>query len=108
MCAWLGLRRNTLLSSGMGIAGERSERLLKLCLALGATHYLSGSAARGYLDVELFERAGIGVEWQDYQHPNYPQLYGAFMPYLSALDLILNCGDGSAAVLGISCEGETA
>jgi hypothetical protein len=86
-------------SSALGIGGERSERLLAICRHFGATTYLSGSAARSYLDVELFAAAGIAVAWQDYAHPVYPQQHGAFVPYLSALDLVLNCGPSSAAVL---------
>ena len=42
---------------------------------------------------ELFARNGIAVEWQRYAHPVYPQQHGPFVPYLSALDLLLNCGD---------------
>jgi hypothetical protein len=52
-----------------------------------------------YLDTALFERNGIAVEWQDYVHPVYPQLHGAFVPYLSAIDLLLNCGEQSLSVL---------
>jgi hypothetical protein len=47
----------------------------------------------------LFERNGISVEWQDFAHPLYPQLHGEFVPFMSAIDLILNCGDESRAVL---------
>jgi hypothetical protein len=60
---------------------------------------LSGSAARVYLDTAVFERNGIAVEWQDYVHPVYRQQHGAFVPYLSAIDLLLNCGDESRSVL---------
>jgi len=96
MCRWLRIDRRIVLASELGVPGVKSERLLNLCLKLDATRYLSGSAARSYLDIRLFERAGIEVEWQDYQHPVYPQQHGAFVPYLSALDLILNCGESSA------------
>jgi hypothetical protein len=102
LCRWLGLRRKTTRSSELGIDGQRSERLLKLCQHFGATRYLSGSAARDYLDVELFDRHGIEVAWQDYQHPTYRQLHGQFVPYLSVIDLLLNCGDDSAAILANS------
>ena len=44
-------------------------------------------------------RHGIAVEWQDFAHPVYPQLHGEFVPYLSALDLLLNCGPRSGQVL---------
>lgn len=99
MCGWVGLRRPTLLSSQLGIGGERSERLLNLCRHVGATTYLSGDAASAYLDMDLFHRAGIRVEWQTYRHPIYPQLHGDFVPYLSALDLILNVGPDSLDVI---------
>jgi hypothetical protein len=60
---------------------------------------LSGSAARSYLDVAQFDAHGIAVDWQEFSHPVYPQLHGEFVPYMSAIDLILNCGDQSRAVL---------
>lgn len=86
-------------SSELQVEGERSERLLEICRRVGATRYASGSAARAYLDVELFRRNGVEVLWQDYQHPVYPQQHGAFVPYLSALDLLLNCGPESGRIL---------
>ena len=99
MCDWLGLRSVSVRSSELGIEGERSQRLLDLCLHLGANRYLTGDAAKSYLDVELFARHNIEVQWQNYRHPVYPQQHGPFIPYLSALDLLLNCGDESAAIL---------
>ena len=93
MARWLGVGARIERSSRLGAGGDRSERLVNICRGFGASTYLSGDAAQSYLDVELFERNGIAVEWQRYGHPTYPQLHGAFVPYLSALDLILNCGD---------------
>lgn len=93
MAEWLGLDRRIERSSALGIAGVRSERLVNICRHFGASCYVSGDAAREYLDVALFERHGIRVEWQRYAHPVYPQLHGEFVPYLSALDLLLNCGE---------------
>jgi len=99
MCDWLGLKREIKRSSEIGIAGDRSERLLNLCLHAGANRYLSGNAAQAYLDVELFASHGIIVKWQNYQHPTYPQQHGEFLPFLSALDLLLNCGDDSLKII---------
>jgi hypothetical protein len=93
MAAWFGLQRRIERASALGIDGGRSERLVDVCRHFGATRYVSGDAARAYLDVPLFERHAIQVEWQQYTHPTYPQLHGDFVPYLSALDLLLNCGD---------------
>jgi hypothetical protein len=86
-------------ASTLDIDGGQSDRLVNICRHFGATRYLSGSAAREYLDVALFARNDIAVEWQDFAHPVYPQLHGEFVPYLSAVDLILNCGAESRAVL---------
>lgn len=99
MAKWLHLPVPTLRTSTLGIGGSQSQRLLDLCRHFGATRYLSGDAARDYLDVSLFARHGIEVVWQNYQHPVYPQQHGAFVPYLSAIDLLLNCGDDSAEIL---------
>ena len=99
MAGWLTIAPETHRSSALGIDGEQSGRLLALCRHFGATRYLSGSAARDYLDVGLFQQHGIAVAWQDYQHPIYPQQHGEFVPYLSALDLILNCGPDSRSIM---------
>jgi hypothetical protein len=99
MAAWLKLEPNIVRASALGVGGTQSERLLNLCMHFGATTYLSGSAARDYLDTAPFAAHGVGVVWQDYQHPVYPQQHAPFVPYLSAIDLLLNCGDDSASIL---------
>jgi hypothetical protein len=99
MAAWLGAQPRVERASALGIAGGQSERLVSICRHFGATSYLTGNAARDYLDVALFEANGIAVSWQEFSHPVYPQLHGEFVPYLSALDLLLNCGVESRAVL---------
>jgi hypothetical protein len=96
---WLGLERRIELASRLGIEGQQSERLVRICRHFGARTYYSGAAARSYLDVELFERHGVRVTWQDFAHPVYAQLHGAFVPYLSVVDLVFNCGAESMAVL---------
>jgi len=99
MARWLSLAPSIHRASQLGVGGEKSERLLNFCLHFGVERYLSGNAAQDYLDVDLFARHRVAVEWQNFVHPVYPQLHGAFVPYLSALDLILNCGDDSASIL---------
>ena len=99
LCRWLGLERTLLRSSALGLGGGQSDRLLNHCLHFGANRYLSGAAARDYLDTALFARHGIEVVWQDYVHPVYPQPHGAFVSHLSTLDLLLNCGEQSRSLL---------
>ena len=42
---------------------------------------------------ELFDKEGIEVIFHDFKHPVYNQLFGDFEPYLSAIDLLFNCGN---------------
>jgi WbqC-like protein family len=78
------------------ITMDPNRRLLALCQAAGATRYLSGPAARSYLDVYMFASAGIDVTWMSYEeYPPYPQLWGAFDTHLSIVDLLLNAGPKS-------------
>jgi hypothetical protein len=79
-------------ASQLGVEGDRNGRLINLCRHFKATRYISGDAARDYLDIDQFSAAGIEVVWHSYQHPKYPQLHGDFVPYLSAFDLLLNVG----------------
>ena len=73
--------------------GKKSEFLIGLLRQLGADEYLSGAGARKYMDMELFSRAGIRVEYQNFVLPEYPQKNAAsFVPGLSGLDILFNCG----------------
>jgi hypothetical protein len=78
---------------------EKSEKLLQICKSVGANEFIDGAAAESFLKVESFHEAGITIQFQEYQHPVYPQLWGEFQPYLSALDLMFNCGPESLAVI---------
>lgn len=76
-----------------------TERLINICKHFNITDYLTGDAAKSYLDEKLFENNEIKVIYQHYQHPRYHQLWGDFMPYLSIVDLLFNEGKNSAIVI---------
>jgi hypothetical protein len=74
----------------------KNERLIDICRHVGATVYLSGPAAKGYLDEGLFAQHGIAVEWANYEgFPEYEQLYPPFVHGVSVLDLLFNKGPNS-------------
>jgi len=81
-----------ILSSSMQPEGKKNELLINLLKKINATHYLSGIGAKAYLDEELFHNVGIKVIWQGFTHPVYPQLFGEFIPNLTSLDILFNCG----------------
>ncbi|NVZ61192.1 WbqC family protein [Pseudomonas gingeri] len=76
----------------LGIPGSSSDRVLSVVKCLDGDKYITGHGASRYLDHELFERSGVAVEYMTYNCTPYPQAHGEFTPYVSALDLVANCG----------------
>lgn len=97
IAGWLGIDTPLRCSGEFDLVPGRTERLVALCTDLGVTSYLSGPAARDYLDVQLFEEAGIQVEWMDYSdYPAYRQLHGPFEHGLSIVDALVHLGPDAA------------
>lgn len=99
MMRGFGLQQRIWHSSSFAIEGGRSERLLRLCEAVGATTYVSGISGREYLDVDAFDRTGIAVEFQEFRHPVYGQIYPGFVPQMSALEAMCLLGPDCARLL---------
>jgi hypothetical protein len=66
---------------------------------LGADRYISGPHGRDYLDTKKIESANIELVFADFKHPVYSQQYEGFVPNLSAIDLLFNCGPESLKIL---------
>lgn len=82
-----------------GITGAKTDRLIQILKRVGAKHYISGPAAREYIEPQKFADAGISLEYMDYNYPEYPQLYPPFDPYVSILDLLFMTGPDAARYL---------
>ena len=71
----------------------KTERLADLCAQAGGTEYISGPAAKDYLEESIFTNMNIKLTWVDYAgYPQYPQLWGEFTHGVTILDLLFNCG----------------
>lgn len=89
-----------MLSSVLEPAGAKAELVLNICRTVGADTYFSGALGRDYLNEAEFRSKSINVVFQDYAHPTYPQQgRGAFVPNLSAIDLLFNCGPASFEIM---------
>ncbi len=83
-------------SSDYILEGERSEKLLNICKQAGANEYISGPAAKSYLNINLFEQENIKVTWADYSdYKEYNQLFPPFEHGVSILDLVFNEGENA-------------
>jgi len=90
----LDVRAKLCIQSSFKEEGEKgSDRLAWLCCKHGCDRYLSGVGAQEYLDVAPFNRNGVEVVWQEFEHPTYRQVFEPFIPGLSALDAVLNLGE---------------
>ena len=93
LCRLLEITTPLTWSMDYRLSGDKTERLVSLCRQAGATSYLSGPAAKAYLDESLFLQEGISVSYMDYSgYPEYAQLYPPFEPGVSVIDLIFNEG----------------
>jgi hypothetical protein len=79
-------------SSELGFTSKSTERLVEIVEAVDGDVYLSGPMGRDYLDVSLFEKKGLKVEFQDFKHPVYKQRYEGFVPNMAAIDALFNVG----------------
>lgn len=87
-------------SSDLNIGGSGSQRLLNICQHLGASEYITGHGASKYLTHGLFEESKIEVSYLKYGKKSYPQKgNNVFIPYVSSLDLLANCGNDASAFL---------
>ncbi len=88
---YLNIEMKSSLSSSYPVNKDQNMRLVELCKSTNSNTYLSGPAAKSYINLEIFEFADITVNWFEFDEKRqYPQRGKEFIPYLSILDLILN------------------
>lgn len=79
-------------SSKLNLSSTSTQRIIDICKYYNADTYLSGIGGKNYLDEDLFKKNGIKLVYQNFVHPEYPQVYPGFVPYMSIIDLLFNCG----------------
>jgi hypothetical protein len=99
LAGWLGIETRMLRSSELDYRGRSTDALVSMCRAAGADVYLSGPGGRGYLETDKFDAAGLALQCHDFDCPAYPQQFGDFVPGLSAVDAVFNCGPGATTVM---------
>lgn len=93
VCDYLGIATRISNSWDYTLVEGKTERLANLCAQAGGAEYISGPAARDYIDESVFAGRGIALTWFDYAgYPEYPQLWGEFSHGVTILDLLFNCG----------------
>jgi hypothetical protein len=93
ICNLLGIQTQISWSTDYAIVNGKTERLVSLCKQAGATEYISGPAARDYIDEDLFQQENIKLSYIEYNnYPEYRQIHPNFEHGVSIIDLLFNEG----------------
>ena len=94
---FLGVKTEFADSKQFKSCGENADKLLSLLLSIGVKDYVSGPAAKTYINEEQFKQVGINVIWKDYcGYPEYKQIKTPFEHGVSIVDVLFNTGDKAA------------
>ena len=98
---FLGLKTRFIKSSELPhVDSVSTQALIDLTKLAGADKYISGADGVNYLDMDLWNKSGLELEFQNYKHPVYTQFNNpGFQPYMNILDLLFNCGEKSLQIL---------
>lgn len=93
ICKLLGIETKITGSTNYNVSQGKTERLVEICKQCGADEYLSGPAAKCYIDEEKFENEGMRLKFMDYSgYREYTQMHPPFEHFVSIIDLIFNEG----------------
>lgn len=109
LIAWirdaLGITTPIRRSSEFEQAGTKADLLASLCDQVGASEYISPPGSKDYLDEsDAFARRGMPLRYFNFTHPEYSQRFGDFLPHMSVIDLLFNCGPESMLLIEKGCE----
>lgn len=70
-----------------------NDRLIDILLSVGADYYVTGPAAKNYINEEVFQSNKINVQYFEYgPYKPYKQRNQSFIDNVSILDTIFSCG----------------
>lgn len=104
LCKLLGIKTEFHKASDYPFSGSKDgSKIIEFCKFFNCNTLVNGPLAKNYVDNELFEKAGISLEYIDYNYPVYVVPRNVtYNLNCSVLDLIFNCG--SEAVKYFSLE----
>jgi hypothetical protein len=96
ICKYLKINRKILFSSNLEVkTKDKNLRLIEICKKTEIDYFYDGAAAEAFIDLKQFNKEGIKIEFQNYIHSEYKQLFEPFIPYMSIIDLLFNYGKSS-------------
>ena len=108
LCRYLNIETEIVVSSQIKLEdkfrrnyknGDATDRIIFFCKEFGVNTFYEGKAGENYINEEKLAKESIKLEYQNYQHPFYPQTGNDFISHLSVVDLLFNCGEKSLDIL---------
>tara|TARA_B100001750_G_C15399753_1_gene541992 strand:+ start:22 stop:708 length:687 start_codon:yes stop_codon:yes gene_type:complete len=99
---WLDIQIEIIKESDLEINSTSTQRLIDICEQVNADTYISGKGLpnKKYIEEDLFKNQNIKLEFQNYSSVSYQQKnVESFIPDLSILDLLFNCGKDSQRII---------
>lgn len=94
---FLGITTEFENSTKYNCNGIKLDRLIDLLKKVQADEYISGPAARNYIDNSRFESENIILKYKEYKdYKEYNQFHPPFDHYVSILDLLFHTGEDAA------------
>jgi len=92
----LNIKTKFFISSELNITTyDKNQRLIDIIKKFNANIYVTGPAAKNYMNINLYKQNNIDLYFMNYNYPEYPQLYDGFAHDVTVLDVIFNCGEKS-------------
>lgn len=92
----LNIDTEVVKASELPVPSKKNQYFIDLCRRFDCSVFIFGAQGIDYVDKGLWADSRLNYVIQDYQHPEYPQLWGPFLSHLSILDLLLNVGPSDA------------
>jgi hypothetical protein len=101
----LGITTPIRLASEFSTVGAKADLLVSICQEVGGTEYVSPPGSKCYLDEsDAFERQNMPVHYFHFNNLDYSQRFDQFLPNMSIVDLLFNCGPESLQLIEKGCE----
>ena len=82
------------------LSGNHNGSLDRALSMIDADTYLAAPGSAAYIEQDqeggAFAGSGVAIRYHNFAHPVYRQRQDAFVSHMSIVDLLMNCGYGSA------------
>ncbi|MFA4833315.1 MAG: WbqC family protein [Patescibacteria group bacterium] len=95
ICKFLDIKTDLYFSSNLGVGDlQKNKKVVAILKKMEVGQYLYAEGAWEYMEkeIDLYRNNKIQLVPLKFVHPVYRQLYGEFVPRLSIIDIIFNCG----------------